>query len=64
MSGHFGNNIYYERLTVSSRCPAIFNSLRIFYPRNIQKDFDLVVTRISNTLTATCKGEEGPAFIK
>jgi hypothetical protein len=63
MSGHFGNSIYYERLIVSSRWPAIFNSLRIFYLKNMQKDLDLVVTRMSNTLTATCKGEEGPAFI-
>jgi len=64
ISGQFGNNTYYERLTVSSECPAIFNALRIFYPRNIEKDLDYLVTRMSKTLTATCKGEEGAAMIR
>ena len=63
--GQFGNNTYYERLTVSSECPAIFNALKIFYPRNIEKDKDIdyLVTRMSKTLTATCKGEEGAGMI-
>ncbi len=63
ISGQFGNNTYYERLTVSSDCTAIYNALRIFYPRNIEKDLDYLITRMSKTLTATCKGEEGAAMI-
>ena len=64
ISGRFGNDMYYERLTVSPNCPAIFNSFRIFHPGHLEKTLDVLVTRMSKSLTATCKGEEGAAHIK
>jgi hypothetical protein len=37
ISGNIGPNTYYERLIVSSECPAIFNSLRIFHPQTHER---------------------------
>ena len=54
-------NMYYERLTISSNCSALFNSLRIFYPQALERSFDALVTRMSLSLRATCLGEEGAA---
>ena len=64
ISGRFGNDMYYERLTVSPNCPAIFNTFRIFHPLYQEKTLDALVTRMSKSLTATCRGEEGAAYIK
>lgn len=61
ISGNFGDNTYYERMTISPRCPAIFNGFRIFHPRALERSLDRVVTRMSNSLRATCQGEEGAA---
>ena len=56
ISGVFGSNTYYERLTISAECPAVFNSVRIFYPTALQKRLDGLVMRISRSLRATCRG--------
>jgi hypothetical protein len=61
ISGSLGTNTYYERLTISSECPAIFNSLRIFYPQTLEHSLNLLVTRMSMSLRATCSGAEGTA---
>lgn len=64
ISGNFGDNTYYERMTISSRCPAIYNGLRIFHPKVFERALDGLVTRMSNSLRATCQGAEGAAKIK
>jgi hypothetical protein len=64
VSGRFGKNMFYERLVISATCPAIFNSFRIFHPAFLERTLDPLVTRMSNSLAATCKGEDGAAFIK
>jgi hypothetical protein len=56
ISGMFDKNVYYERLTISAKCPAIFNSLRIFYPSSMERRLDGLVTRMSRSLRATCQG--------
>jgi hypothetical protein len=61
ISGNFGDNTYYERMTISPSCPAIFNGFRIFHPKALERSLDRVVTRMSNSLRATCQGEEGAA---
>ena len=61
ISGSLGTNAYYERLTISSECPAIFNSLRIFYPQSLERSLESLVSRMSLSLRPTCSGEEGPA---
>lgn len=61
ISGNFGDNTYYERVTISPRCPAIFNGFRIFHPKTLERSLDTVVTRMSNSLRATCQSEEGAA---
>jgi hypothetical protein len=61
ISGRFGNDTYYERLTISPECPAIFNAIRIFYPAALERNLDATVSRISLSLGPTCAGEEGPA---
>jgi hypothetical protein len=61
LSGRFAENTYYERVTVSSKCPAIFSSLRIFYPHALEERLDQLVTRMSKSLSSTCKGDEGAA---
>jgi hypothetical protein len=61
VSGHFGENTFYERMTISPRCPAIFNSVRIFSPKARGREIDNLVTRMSLSLRATCRGEEGAA---
>ena len=61
VSGRFDDNAYYERLTISPQCPAIFNSLRFFYPTSLERKLDALVTRMSTSLRATCQGAEGPA---
>jgi len=63
ISGNFDDNIYYERMTISAQCPAIFNSFRIFYPRALERKLDDLVTRMSISLRATCHGEEGAVRI-
>ena len=64
ISGKFGNDMYYERLTISANCPAIFSSFRIFHPLYKEKALDAPITRMSKSLTNTCKGEEGAAYVK
>ena len=59
ISGNFGDNGYYERMTISSTCPAIYNSVRVFYPNRLDLLLNTLVTRLSKSLSATCKGEEG-----
>jgi hypothetical protein len=61
ISGAFGKDVYYERRTISARCPAIFNSLRIFYPKSLERSLDRLVTKMSRSLRATCQGAEGAA---
>jgi hypothetical protein len=61
ISGSLGTNTYYEKLTISSECPAIFNSLRIFYPQTLEHSLNALVTRMSLSLRATCSGAEGAA---
>lgn len=61
VAGNFGPNTFYERLTISSDCPAIFNSLGIFYPRARERSLDSKAIRMSLSLRATCSGEEGAA---
>lgn len=56
ISGVFDKNVYYERLTISAKCPPIFNSLRIFYPSSMERRLDGLVTRMSRSLRATCQG--------
>jgi hypothetical protein len=56
ISGMFDKNVYYERLIISAKCPAIFNSLRIFYPSSMERRLDGLVTRMSRSLRATCQG--------
>jgi hypothetical protein len=56
ISGAFGKNVYYERLTISAKCAAIFNSLRIFYPKSLERSLDGLVTKMSRSLRATCQG--------
>jgi hypothetical protein len=64
ISGKLGNGTYYERLTISDKCPAIFNSVRIFHPSRLEGRLHQLTTRLSNSLTATCMGEEGAARIE
>jgi hypothetical protein len=61
ISGMFDKNVYYERLTISAKCPGIFNSLRIFYPSSMERRLDGLVTRMSRSLRATCQGDEDSA---
>jgi hypothetical protein len=63
ISGKFGNDTYYERVNISPNCPAIFNSVRIFHPSSLERTLDGLVTRMSKSLRATCRGEEGAARI-
>ena len=63
ISGNFGDNTYYERMTISPRCSAIYNNFRIFHPKMIERSLDGLVTRMSKSLHATCQGEEGAAQI-
>jgi hypothetical protein len=61
ISGMFDKNVYYERLTISAKCPTIFSSIRIFHPNSLERRLDGLVTRMSQSLRSTCQGEEGPA---
>ena len=61
LSGNIGPNTYYERMMISSECPAIFNSLRVSYPQTLERSLNSLVTRMSRSLRATCSGEEGAA---
>ena len=61
ISGNFNGDTYYERLTISAECPAIFSAVRIFHPTSLERSLDGVVTRMSRSFRATCQGEEGAA---
>jgi len=61
ISGKFGNNTYYERLTISDKCPAIFSSVRIFHPTRLEGRLHQLTTRLSKSLKSTCTGAEGAA---
>ena len=63
ISGNFGDDTYYERTTISPRCPGIFSSFRIFHPQTLERSLDELVTRMSKSLRATCQGAEGAARI-
>jgi len=63
ISGNFGDNSYYERMTISPRCSAIYNNFRILHPKTIEQSLDGLVTRMFQSLRATCQGEEGAAQI-
>jgi hypothetical protein len=56
ISGHFGDNTFYERMIISPKCPAIFNSVRVFSPKAREREIDKLVTRLSLSLRATCQG--------
>lgn len=56
LSGHSADNTYYERMTISPRCPHVFNSVRIFYPKSKGRELSQFVTRLSRSLRATCEG--------
>jgi hypothetical protein len=58
VSGTFGDNTFYERLTISPRCPAIFNAMRAFSPTAREREIDKLVTRLSRSLRATCQGDD------
>jgi len=64
ISGNLGKNSFYERLTISDKCPAIFNSVRIFHPKRLEGRLHQLTTRLSKSLKATCTGEEGAARIE
>jgi hypothetical protein len=59
ISGHFDGNTFYERMIISPKCPAIFNSVRVFSPKAREREIDKLVTRLSLSLRATCQGGEG-----
>ncbi len=59
LSGVVDNHTYYERLAISPACPARFSSLRVFHPHSLTRSLDAVVTRMSLSLRATCRGGEG-----
>jgi len=59
LSGVVDNHTYYERLAISPQCPARFSSLRVFHPKALTSRLDAVVTRMSLSLRATCRGGEG-----
>jgi hypothetical protein len=61
ISGNFGNNTYYERLTISDKCPAIFASVRIFHPTRLEGKLHQLTTRLSKSLKSTCTGAHGAA---
>lgn len=56
ISGRFGSNTYYERLTISRECPDIINAVRIFHPTRLERRLHQLTTRLSTSLTATCNG--------
>jgi hypothetical protein len=67
LSGHFQGKIdqdttftYYDRYLISPRCPHVFNSLRITYPKSKERELDKFVTRLSRSLRATCQGDGEP----
>ncbi len=59
ISGSFGTNIYYERLTISPECPGIFNAFRVFHPQALDRTLNATVTRMSESLRGTYRGVEG-----
>jgi hypothetical protein len=58
LAGHFADTTYYERMTISPRCPHVFNSLRITYRKSKERELSKFVTRLSRSLRATCQGED------
>ena len=63
LAGHFKDKAgqdttYYERYTISPRCPHVFSSFRIIYPKSKERELSKFVTRLSRSLRATCQGED------
>jgi hypothetical protein len=63
LAGHFKDKVdqdttYYERYAISPRCPHVFSSLRITYPKSKERELSKFVTRLSRSLRSTCQGED------
>jgi hypothetical protein len=63
LSGHFKDDAahdttYYDRYTISPRCPQVFSSLRITYPKSKEREMSKFVTRLSRSLRSTCEGDD------
>ena len=49
---------YYERYAISPRCPNVFSTFRITYPKSKERELSKFVTRLSRSLQSTCQGED------
>lgn len=63
LAGHFKDKAgqdttYYERYTISPRCPHVFSTFRITYPESKEGELSKFVTRLSRSLRSTCQGED------
>lgn len=48
--------IYYERFTISPRCPLVSSTFRLTYPKAKERELSKFVTRLSHSLRSTCQG--------
>lgn len=58
VSGTAQGDVFYERVTISPDCPAVYSTLSINYPAALQRMMDPIVSRVSKTLASTCRGTD------
>jgi len=51
------DRIFYDRFTISPRCPDVFSTFTVTYPKSKERELSKFVTRLSHSLRSTCQGE-------